>query len=257
MLEKELQKLGLSDKEAKVYLSSMELGPSPVQVIAQKAGVNRATTYVMIESLISRGLMSSFEKGKKKFFTAESPEQLVALLHKEEAEVKEKTRQMMEILPELKILFAAAEEKPKVKFFEGIEGLRAIQDDVLKSKYASQEEIVALDEFDKIFPRQDSKDHRSEFAEKMRKEKIVFRVIYTSEKGKVLPSKKDGERSERRYIPPEKFPFATDIVIYGNKVALGACRGKIIGIIIESKEISEALRAIFNLAWEGAEKYQK
>jgi sugar-specific transcriptional regulator TrmB len=257
MLEKELQKLGLSDKEAKVYLSSMELGPSPVQNIASKAGVNRATTYVMIESLIERGLMSSFEKGKKRFFTAESPDQLLSLLHQEETEAKEKTRQFENILPELKTLFAAAEEKPRLRFFEGVEGLKAIQEDVLKSKYESQEEIVALDEFDKIFPRQDPKGHRSEFVEKMKKEKIVFRVIYTSKKGKVLPSGKDGEQSERRYIPSEKFPFATDIVIYGNKVALGACRGKIIGVIIESKEISEALRAIFNLAWEGAEKYQK
>lgn len=252
MLEKELQKLGLSDKEAKVYLSSMELGPSPVQVIAQKAGVNRATTYVMIESLISRGLMSSFEKGKKKFFTAESPEQLVALLHKEEAEVKEKTRQMMEILPELKILFAAAEEKPRLRFFEGVEGLKAIQDDILKSKFESFEEVVALDEFYKIFP-PDDKDHRKKLAAKT--EKMPVRIIYTGAKGRVLAAKE--EMKERRYIPPEKFPFSTDIVIYGTKVAIGVCKGKIIGVVIESREVGEALRAIFNLAWEGAEKYQK
>jgi sugar-specific transcriptional regulator TrmB len=257
MLEKELQKLGLSDKEAKVYLASMELGPTPVQNIASKAGVNRATTYVMIESLIGRGLMSSFEKGKKRFFTAESPDQLLSLLHKEEMEAKEKTRQFENILPELKTLFAAAEEKPRVKFFEGVEGLKTIQEDVLKSKYDSEEEVVALDEFDKIFPRQEPQGHRSKMAEKIKKEKIRVRAIYTSDKGKVLSAKEDGEQRERRYVPPEKFPFATDIVIYGNKVALGVCRGKIIGVIIESKEISEALRAIFNLAWEGAEKYQK
>ena len=105
MLDKELQKLGLSDKEAKVYLSSLELGPSPVQVIAQKAGVNRATTYVMIESLIGRGLMSSFEKGKKRFFTAESPDQLMTLLKKEEAEVGTKIKQLGDMIPELKMIF--------------------------------------------------------------------------------------------------------------------------------------------------------
>ncbi|MFZ5364074.1 MAG: TrmB family transcriptional regulator [Patescibacteria group bacterium] len=256
MLEKELQKLGLSDKEAKVYLASMELGPSPVQAVAQKSGVNRATTYVMIESLISRGLMSSFEKGKKKFFTAESPEQLVTLLHKEEAEIKEKTRQMMEILPELKILFAAAEEKPRLRFFEGVEGVGVIQEDILKSKHTSEDEIVALDEFYKIFPPVDG-DHRKKMAEKIKSQNIKVRTIYTSEKGRILPTKEFGGQKERRFIPPEKFPFATEIVIYGNKVAMGVCKGKIIGVIIESKEVSEALQAIFNLAWEGAEKYQK
>jgi sugar-specific transcriptional regulator TrmB len=256
MLEKELQKLGLSDKEAKVYLSSMELGPSPVQAISQKAGVNRATTYVMIESLISRGLMSSFEKGKKKFFTAESPEQLVALLHKEEAEVKEKTRQMMELLPELKIIFSAAEEKPKVKFFEGIEGFKALQDDVLKSKHKSQDEIVALDELYKIFP-PGPDDFRNKMAGKVQREKVAIRTLYTSEKGKFLNPREEDGKMERRYIPSDKFPFATEVVIYGNKVAFGVCRGKIIGVIVESKEINETLKAIFDLAWDGAEKYQK
>jgi sugar-specific transcriptional regulator TrmB len=252
MLEKELQKLGLSDKEAKVYLSSMEIGPSPVQSIAVKAGVNRATTYVMIESLISRGLMSSFEKGKKKFFTAESPEQLVALLHKEEAEVKEKTRQMMEILPELKILFSAAEEKPKVRFFEGIEGIEVIQEDILNSKYDTLEEIVSVDDFYRIFPPHD-KDHRQIFTQK--KKDVSFRAIYTSKQGPFITSKE--RKHEMLFVPPEKFPFSTDIGIYGNKVAIASCKGKLIGVIIESKEISEALRAIFDLAWEGAKKYQK
>ncbi len=252
MLEKELQKLGLSDKEAKVYLASMELGPSPVQAVAQKSGVNRATTYVMIESLISRGLMSSFEKGKKKFFTAESPEQLVALLHKEEAEIKEKTRQMMEILPELKILFAAAEEKPRVRFFEGVEGVKVIQEDILNSKYETFEEIVSVDDFYRIFPPHE-KDHRQIFTQK--KKDIFFRVIYTSKSGPLAAPKEN--KHERVFVPPEKFPFSIDMGIYGSKVAIVSCKGKLMGVIIESKEISSALKAVFDLAWEGAKKYQR
>ena len=74
MLEKDIEKLGLSEKEAKVYLASLELGPSPVQVISQKSKVNRATTYVVIDSLMAMGLMSTYDEGKKTFFTSESPE---------------------------------------------------------------------------------------------------------------------------------------------------------------------------------------
>ncbi|OHE33815.1 MAG: hypothetical protein A3J94_16070 [Syntrophus sp. RIFOXYC2_FULL_54_9] len=62
-LKKQLEHLGLSDKESKVYLAALELGPTPVQDISHKAHVNRATTYVMIESLSARGLMSTFQKG--------------------------------------------------------------------------------------------------------------------------------------------------------------------------------------------------
>jgi len=55
MLIQELQKLGLSDKESKVYLASLELGPAPIAAIAKQASVNRPTTYVIIESLIKKG----------------------------------------------------------------------------------------------------------------------------------------------------------------------------------------------------------
>ena len=70
----ELTHLGLGEKEALVYLAALELGPAPVQDISHKAKVNRATTYVMIESLSTRGLISTFVKGKKRYYSAESPD---------------------------------------------------------------------------------------------------------------------------------------------------------------------------------------
>jgi sugar-specific transcriptional regulator TrmB len=253
MLDKELQKLGLSDKEAKVYLSSLELGPSPVQVIAQKAGVNRATTYVMIESLISRGLMSSFEKGKKRYFTAESPDQLMTLLKKEEAEIETKIKQLEDVIPELKMVFASADEKPKVRFFEGVDGGRVIQEDILNSKFDSMEEILFIDDFYKIFPPHE-KDHRHNSARKFKD--IPLKTIYTSKIYKKLLSGEEWVNHNVRRLPFEKFPYPVDITIYGKKVAIVVCQNKAIGVIIESEEIAKALRAIFNLAWEATEKYQ-
>ena len=55
MYEKELQDLGLSEKEAKVYLTALEMGAETAQNIAKKANVNRATTYVQIDSLKAKG----------------------------------------------------------------------------------------------------------------------------------------------------------------------------------------------------------
>lgn len=252
MIEKELQKLCLSDKEVKVYLASLELGPSPVQTIARKAGVNRATTYVMIEALIKKGLMSSFEKGKKRFFTAESPVNLISLLQKQESEIKAKQKSLEELMPELNALFASAEEKPRVKFFEGLEGIKAIQNDILAAKFNSLDEIVSLDECYRILP-PEKKEHRQKIVEKTKN--ISVRVIYTSSKGPILPKKENSR--ERRFIPLDKFLFDTEIYIYGPKVAIISCKGKIMGVIIENKDIAKALKVVFNLAWEAAEKYQR
>ena len=59
-LKNGLKELGFSEKESEVYLAMLELGPAAVQDIAKKAGVNRSTTYVMIESLKRRGLISTY-----------------------------------------------------------------------------------------------------------------------------------------------------------------------------------------------------
>lgn len=134
MLAQELKKLGLSDKEAKVYLASLELGPSPMKDIAKQAHLNRATTYVIIDSLIEKGLASSFSKGKKKYFSAESPDRLLSLLHLKEHEAKEQEREFKRILPELRQVYDTSGERPRVRFFEGKKGIAAIQEDILNTK---------------------------------------------------------------------------------------------------------------------------
>ena len=67
-LELELKKLNFSDKEARVYLALLELGEAPVQHISEKAKVNRATTYVVLEALQKRGVVTTIEKDKKVIF---------------------------------------------------------------------------------------------------------------------------------------------------------------------------------------------
>ena len=65
-LETELKKLNFSDKEARVYLALLELGEAPVQKIAEKAKVNRATTYVILESLKKKTAARTIKKQKRK-----------------------------------------------------------------------------------------------------------------------------------------------------------------------------------------------
>jgi len=73
---KELQDLGLSEKEARVYLAALELGQTTADKLAKHAKVNRSTTYVQLESLMKVGLMSTHEERKKTVFAPESPELL-------------------------------------------------------------------------------------------------------------------------------------------------------------------------------------
>lgn len=248
MLEKELQKIGLSEKEAKVYLASLELGPSPVQKISQKAKVNRATTYVVIDDLKSMGLMSTFDEGKKTYFVPEKPERLLVQLRSRENDIKEKINLLQERLPELKSIFNVITDKPKVKYYEGKEGLKAVQDDFIESLKKGGE-ILAFLPYDQI---KTLGFRIAPYWQKRASLKITTKIIYSSRAGRQADFEEELRKyySQACYIPYDKFPIAGGVNIYSNKIFLIDYKGKLGGILVENSTLAELHKNIFLRLWE-------
>ena len=240
----QLKDLGLSENEAKVYMAMLELGPATMLEIAAKAGVNRPTAYVQVESLKKMGLVSTQIKGKKQLFLAESPDQLEFIIEKKENEIEQKKDELKKILPELVSIFNLSNDKPQVRFFEGKEGLIKMQDEFLKTK---NKEVVSFstDSILKIFP-----DHPQKYSPRRVAKGIRTRLIYTGSQGPILNKKDDKMLREAKYIAPDKFPFKSDIAIYDDNISISALEGKTVGIIITHKEIANSFRAIFELIWD-------
>ncbi|MCU0680040.1 MAG: BlaI/MecI/CopY family transcriptional regulator [Planctomycetes bacterium] len=76
-IEKVLQDFGLSEKESRVYLALLQVGPAPVQKIADKSSLARSTIYEILNALIKRGLVNTYLKKRVKYFSPEEPEKLV------------------------------------------------------------------------------------------------------------------------------------------------------------------------------------
>jgi HTH-type transcriptional regulator, sugar sensing transcriptional regulator len=245
MYEKELQNLGLSEKEAKVYTTALELGPDTVQNIAKQSGINRATTYVQIGSLKDKGLMSEFEKGKKTYFVAESPDRLKNLLSSIEKELAVKKTEAASIIPGLLSLFEGMGERPKVRFFEGLEGSRAMHQDLLTTKNKVTQGFLCLDDLFSFFP-----EYQHEFTDYRIKKKISSHVIYTQKGGPREDAVDKNQLRIAKYLPPDKFPINGSITLYDDKVAITTYKGKPIGVIIEDKTIADTVKAIFYWMWE-------
>lgn len=249
ILDKTLKTLGLTDKEAKVYLSALELGPQPVQEISKKAGVNRATTYVMIESLTRRGLMSSFEKGKKRYFSAEEPDRLFNVIKAQQKELKEQEDMIKKIMPDLMAINAVAKHHPRVRFFEGIEGAKSIMQDLQDTKVDYIEQALDVDEYRKHFKDEDFPEHR----QRLISAKVKFKGIITTKGAPPdMIAQNETLAKQFKYVPKEKFIFPGELIIYGNKVAMITFKGKVMGVIIENDEIRQMISTIFNMAWDSA-----
>ncbi len=241
---RELINLGLTEKESKVYLASLKLGKSAVQKIATTSKVNRATTYVIIENLMEKGLMSSYTEGKKQFFIAESPEKLSLLFREQQMEIQKKQEYLDKILPELKSLKQEDNEGPVVRYYKGKEGIIKMLQEFSEIK---KEETVILaysvDSTNAFF----SKEETKKWIEKRKNQKQKTKAIYTFKDGEIPVFK----NNKVKKVPLNKYPITSDIAVYNNKIRMASLNNKI-GLIIEDKEMAQTMKAILALAWEGA-----
>lgn len=246
-LEKELKEIGLSEKEAKVYLASLELGPATAQEIAAKAEVNRPTTYVMIDSLTSQGLMSQFEKGKKRYFAAEAPENFEVLIKKERKVVEEKERKIGQLLGDLRALMKFAAMPPKVRFYEGLEGVNNLREDLINSRTNELFEIIPLDLVRKfVDPKFSTDDLRPKI-----KRQVKTKTLFSSKKGHTI--KEERGRLDVRQISSEK-DLPAEVILFGDKTIFMTFSGKPAGFVIESREVTETMKLLFDSFWNTSEK---
>lgn len=250
-LEKELEKIGLSAKEAKVYLAGLELGPSTAQMIAAKATVNRPTTYIAIESLIKRGLMSSFHKGKKRFFSVPNPNGLKVIAERELFEIKSKQEVIRKLLPTL-LSLGVSENLPKVSIYEGKMGLESVHGILVNQLKKSDNKII-----DNIAAIDSARNNISEkdlapLWEKLMKAGAVIRVLYTSDR----VTEKDAKIGTGQWIFKKiRLPgmaFKGEVAVCGDLVIALSLRSATTIVVIENKDIADTVHVLFNLAWENS-----
>jgi len=244
-----LKQLGLSEKQARIYLALLELGESPMTEIARKANLKRPTVYLIIDELIILGLCSELTKGKKKFYSAIHPRRLVEMTHF-------RNKQAEKLLPELVALQNTA-EKPKVRMLEGLEGMRTAYEEAYASLNNKEEGlwISNIDFLEEKFPeviklylKTLERLHNPPIREIVQGGEISKNYI------KRVVNLKKGKNFKIRYVPPAYLFGYTDQLIIGDKVMTFVLGKEIFVLIVESKDNAQTQRGIFELAWAGAEK---
>jgi hypothetical protein len=220
--------------------------------IAKKAGVVRATTYVILEELMQMGLVTKYKEGKKTMFSAEAPSQLLRLLEKEEEVIEQRQKELKDILPELQMLAKALGDKPSVRYFEGKEGLAAIRRDMVM--YCRPGDMIynftPADHLTGVFPDDENTNYPQRVAKGI-KGKTLFSTASESLR-KHWASTEYSKSTERRYVTPDKFPVPAGMTIYRDRIAIGSFTGKLFGVVIESEQMASMMKALFELAWESA-----
>ena len=249
-IKESLVKAGFSTNESSIFLSLLELGRGTVTQITRKAGLNRTTGYDVLDNLVSKGLASISGKEPKQEYIAESPDHILNLIKKNIEDKNTQLENIKNILPELRSLHNVL-GRPKVRFYEGKEGLRDVYEDTLTS-HEPIRAYATYDDMQKALP-----GYFPEYFYRRAKKGIAIRAIFPHTQAGLDLSKYDEEQMrETAIVPSDKFYFSPEINIYDDKVMIASWKESL-GIIIESHEIADAMKKVFELAWAEARRLDK
>ena len=122
-----LQNNGFDKEEAQLYLIGQKVGGAPASDYAKRAKLNRTTVYNMLEHLVQRGLFTVIRKKRSKVYAPVAPEHI-------SVESRKNADALERIVPELQALAGPAHRRPKVRFYEGWEGVKRVYQDTLTAK---------------------------------------------------------------------------------------------------------------------------
>ncbi|MCR4322734.1 MAG: hypothetical protein NUV61_01450 [Candidatus Azambacteria bacterium] len=242
-IEGKIESLGLSEKEAMVYIALLKAKEATVIQLARVTGIKRTSIYHCLESLIEKGLIMKIMKEDKAFYLAEDPK--VSL----DGLLRQKKTIIDAIVPELKNMFGTGAFQPEIKIYHNMNGMRKMISDSLSTKekvyryYISDlhvEDLVGEDFMDD-FVRQRIKLGVKVFSLR------TFSYRPAREKD-VIHSK---EFREVRFFP-ENVVIKPYISIYDDKVMVVSSKEEKFGFVIQSKSFADAQKAIFDMVWNSA-----
>lgn len=248
-LQSSLEQFGLHENQIKVYLILLQLGEATIQEITMKSKVKRTTVYKALDNLVMRGLVTCQDNEWHRKYCAENPKKALLAVKEEQLEVVKKENRLLELMPELTSLYNSIPAKPKIRFYEGIDGLKLIYEETLLLQPNSEIlTITPADIIHAVFDEMWVEDYL------LRRVKGEIRVRSIAEDSAAALKHHENDAKELResiLVLKEKFRFKNEIYIFDNKVAIISPREQM-GIIIESIDVSDTQRAFFELAWMGA-----
>lgn len=248
-INEKLAKIGLKSKEVKAYLAILKLQKANPHQIAKEANIERTTIYKILDDLTARGLVSRSMSGKRLNYIAETPEMLKNMLDEQQSVVKQ-------ILPYLNALQGSRGEKPVIKFYSGKDDIRKVLTNSLDSREKMRRDFAFVENVVDLFGLKFIHKQIEDRIKKGIKVKSLRRAIKgrkISEEDWYLKKDTDNLLREVRYLP-ESINFEPLVIIYDHTVAIISSKKESYALVIESPEFSQAMKTLFDIAWQSAKE---
>lgn len=246
MINKDLERLGLSPTESTLYLALLKLGVSDVQSLIQETNLYKSNIYQSLERLIEKGLVSKVLDSNKRIYQIQEPRSLIDFIEKKKHEIEIQEQIARDLSKKVKIKKKELSFSETASVMRGIPAVKQVFNEIIElgKDYiafgAPRESEIMGDLFwQNIHLRQ----HHNNI-----KVKMIFHKSLQHWKRKVRFSNITLKFQEEDFEP------ITETVVYGNKTAIIVWEEKPIVTIIINKHVSDSYRQIFEVLWKNASK---
>lgn len=239
-LKEKLISLGLEEKEAVIYLTSLSLGKTSILKISKNSEIKRTTVYDIVDRLIKKGLMFTEKSGWKTYYRAAHPEKIEGIIERQKVTLQN-------IMPELENLYKTDGVQGFIREYYGIEAVKQIYSDILKDitwgenyyVISNPEKWLQLDE-----------EFFMSFIKKRAKFNINIKLLLQDSKTARAHQKIEKELNEEIKILPPKTELDTNLVIRKDTIIIHELVEPMKITIIKNPYIAHMHQQLFEIMWD-------
>lgn len=240
-----LEQSGFTEKESRVYLALLELGHGDVTKIGKIANLKRSIIYVILEGLIKRGYVSNVPDKKINTYQATDP---VVILNR----LKSLTKDFSEMLPIFKTLRNVEGVRPKITYLDNRAAIFHIYEEM---NYADAP--IFITSYSRI------EEHYPKAIDYWIKNKN--RGLYKLKARHLLPNnphemifgKKLSHADQNVRYLNDLNESNMDFTLFGNKLSISSLGADPFAVLIESQELVNSIKPIFEIAWRSGKESGK
>lgn len=231
----------LSEKEASIYLTILEIGSWAASTIARITSIKRVTTYAIIQDMKRKWMIKEITKEGTKIFSVVEPQHLLW-------EKKKKFTEFESLIPEFSAISDTFWNRPTTEYYEWLEWLKKYYDKQIepwKDIYA----FLDLSPINKGLLEYLDHVHVPQRIQKWIHAKVI--IPYKEENKEYVWVEKKSLR-ETIMVEHPLFTMATEIDLFWDDMVGFAMFSKdeMSATIIKSNKLYMSLKSIFNVFWE-------
>jgi sugar-specific transcriptional regulator TrmB len=242
-----LTELQFTPIQIRCYLVLLQEGPMSVTQLASRLAVNRTNMYQILKQTLAEEIIWEERISHGKLLHAASYDQFQFILEEKKKKLEIYEKQLDEAIPIFNTFFhSKTKEQPLLKSFMDKQGLRTLIDTILDEK---TDEIL-------LFTNQEtekkyfSRSLHTQFIKRRIAKKIPIKVLAVRNKEAELLLKSDRESLRQTKLLPTSFSFFSEIYLFQNKIILIDVEEHIIGILLDSEELYNIHKQLFNFLWQ-------